>query len=39
MGFFCLKNEHFSVRKHIVDMDVVNYVTCTYQSVLTGVVI
>ena len=39
MGLYCLKNEHFSIIKHIVDMDVVNYVTCTYQSVLTSVVI
>ena len=27
-----------SIRKHIADMDVVNDVTCTCQSVITGAV-
>ena len=39
---FFLSNDnldHLSKRKHIVDMDVVNDITCIHQSVITCVII
>ena len=39
MGFYRLKMNIISTRKRIVDMDIVNDVTCTRQSVITRMVI
>ena len=37
--FISFKMYSFSKRKRMVDTDVVNYVTCTYQSVISHVVV
>ena len=39
MGFYRLQNDYYFNRKRIVDMDIVNDVTSTRQSVITRVVI
>ena len=39
MGFYCYQNEHYFIRKRIVDMDVVNDVAFMRKSVFTRVVI
>ena len=38
MGFYRLQNQHYFIRKSIVDTDVVNDVTRSRQSVITRVV-
>ena len=39
MGFYRLQNENYFNKKRIIDMNVVDEVTCTRQSVTTRMVI